>query len=43
MEEEIKLEKCINCGCGYRIKSGMPDICWGCGAPTKEKICQELK
>lgn len=42
MEEEIKSEKCLNCGTNYYLKVGAPELCWICGMPTDEKIENEL-
>ena len=36
--ENIKTEKCVNCGCTYALKTGIPKLCWICGLPTGEKI-----
>jgi len=37
MEKQQEIKMCVNCGTIYNIKSEMPEICWACGMPTKEK------
>jgi hypothetical protein len=40
-EQEIESVTCKNCGCGYTLNKGAPELCWICGLPTNEKIENE--